>query len=147
MSVRRAGEAFRRCQRSRYAAIITVIPASFLVGCSCLIGDTSAAYRPRSSFQLVETPSLRRSATVVLEGTNADSKHYSPPSHLLKNIDSPNCEIEGVKKPPTDSGAAGANADQELLDAARLEIERDCFKDAERKVRQQLEELQNSVSK
>lgn len=42
------------------------------------------------------------------------------------------------------SGEPGANADQNLVTIARLQIERDCYMNAERAVRRRLERLQKS---
>ena len=58
----------------------------------------------------------------------------------------PNCKVKGVK-PPVDSDAPGANADPKLLELARLEIERDCYKRAERISRRRLKKLQRSIGR
>jgi hypothetical protein len=46
------------------------------------------------------------------------------------SLDAPNCAVDA---PDTDS--AGAKVDPELLEIARLEVERDCYKRAERELR------------
>lgn len=57
----------------------------------------------------------------------------------------PDCTVAGVEKPSPASGAPGAHADANLLEIARLEIERDCYKKVEHRVRGELERLQWSA--
>lgn len=49
------------------------------------------------------------------------------------SLDAPNCAFDA---PDTDS--AGANVDPELLEIARLEVERDCYKRAELELRHRI---------
>ena len=51
----------------------------------------------------------------------------------------PDCRVKGAKKPSQASGAPDAFADPNLLEVARLELERDCYKAAEKEVRRDLE--------
>lgn len=70
-----------------------------------------------------------------------------PGAKLLARPSAPKCAVKGVAKPPAGSNAPGADADPNLLEVARLEIERDCYKEAERTVRRRLEALLRSVDK
>lgn len=57
----------------------------------------------------------------------------------------PDCTVEGVAKPATSSGEPGAYADPNLLEVARLEIERDCYKKAEQNLRDEMEKYQRHI--
>jgi hypothetical protein len=48
----------------------------------------------------------------------------------------PKCKVEPAPKPA--AGQAGASADPNLVEIARLEMERDCYKQAEQRARDQL---------
>ena len=63
------------------------------------------------------------------------SDHPDPP---------PSCEIVRVAHYSKSSAAIAERADPLLLEAARLEAERDCYKAAEAKLRQRLESLRRS---
>ena len=57
----------------------------------------------------------------------------------------PDCTVEGVAKPALSSGEPGAYADPNLLEIARLEIERDCYKKAEQDLRDEIERYQQLI--
>lgn len=57
----------------------------------------------------------------------------------------PDCTVEGVAKPALASGEPGAYADPNLLEVARLEIERDCYKKAEQDLRDEVEKYEQSI--
>ncbi|MGI9403520.1 MAG: hypothetical protein ACR2OF_03295 [Hyphomicrobium sp.] len=57
----------------------------------------------------------------------------------------PDCTVEGIKKPAPSSGEPGAYADPNLLEVARLEIERDCYKKAEQNLRDEVEKFQPAI--
>ena len=63
------------------------------------------------------------------------SDHPDPP---------PNCDIVRVARYSKSSAAIAERADPLLLEAARLEAERDCYKAAEAQLRQRLESLRRS---
>jgi hypothetical protein len=70
----------------------------------------------------------------------------TPPPTLprISLPDAPDCTVEGVAKPAPSSGEPGAYADPNLLEVARLEIERDCYKKAEQDLREEVEKFQQS---
>ena len=70
--------------------------------------------------------------------------HASNDSEYVRKAEPPVCKIEGATKPPPGSGWPGAYADPNLLKIARLQLERECYKVAERAVRKRLERLQSS---
>ena len=112
--------------RVRWRAVAVVCSIAVpLAGCAdCLDEDAPAQWG---------AVIVRRAEAAV-----SDTKLLAPPS-------APKCAIKGVAKPPAGSNAPGADADPNLLEVARLEIERDCYKEAERAVRRRLETLLRSA--
>ena len=66
---------------------------------------------------------------------NYVSDHPDPP---------PNCNIVRMTRFSKSSAAIAERADPLLLEAARLEVERDCYKAAEARTRQRLDTLKHS---
>ncbi len=147
MCVNRLGPATRRYRRFRSFNFIVITPTIFLGGCGCFAGHTAPVYWPAASVHFAED--FRHAGNSVGElpaDPIAVRRDRVLPSHLLKVATPPNCKFESVKKPPAESGVIGSKADQELLDVARLRLERDCLRNAEKKVRRQLEQLQDAVA-
>jgi len=69
----------------------------------------------------------------------------TPESELRAPPSPPDCTVAGAAKPSPASGAPGAYADPNLLEVARLEIERDCYKEAEEAARRRLKTIQGST--
>lgn len=70
--------------------------------------------------------------------------HESVPAAVAASVDTaqpPDCKVKSIAKPPP--GQAGAAADPNLLEVARLELERDCYKRAEEAARRRLEAAPN----
>jgi hypothetical protein len=57
----------------------------------------------------------------------------------------PECTVAGVARPAPSSGEPGAYADPNLLEVARLEIERDCYKKAAQDLRDEVEKYQQTI--
>ena len=110
-----------------------------LGGCSyCEKFDASESWRPV----------IVQSAQAATPPPEAAPTPAAPPTPALPRIslpDPPDCTVEGVEKPAPSSGEPGAYADPNLLEVARLEIERDCYKKAEHDLREEVEKFQQSI--
>ena len=140
MSVRRSGFAFSGLPKLGVGIAIVCTCA----GCSCLSGNVSDALVPtiKSNSAVTSRPRARIIYYGTPDETLVQSAAVDP--ELLKKAEPPSCEIEGATKPPPGAGLPGANADPNLLEIARLQLARDCYKAAERVVRRRLERLQRS---
>jgi hypothetical protein len=56
----------------------------------------------------------------------------------------PHCDVEASAAARTAEGAPGVVVDPDLVEIAKLEIERDCYRQAEEHLRQRLDTLQHS---
>lgn len=147
MSIMRSGFAFGGRSKLGFGIAIVCTCA----GCACPIGMDSGALLPASnSNAAVRSPP---SALVNYDVTPGPYVDLSAPgeallqpasidSELLEKAEPPSCEISGATEPAF--GEPGANADKYLVTIARLQIERDCYMNAERAVRRRLERLQRS---
>lgn len=81
--------------------------------------------------------------TSILGGANAATRDEAASA----SPSPPDCSVKGAKTPSEASGAPEAYADRNLLEIARLELERDCFKAAEKNARRSLKGLQQSRKK
>jgi predicted negative regulator of RcsB-dependent stress response len=66
-------------------------------------------------------------------------------AYQQRGVAAPNCNIKGAERPAASSGNPAAYADPNLLEVARLELERDCYKDAEQSLRERLKRLEDST--
>lgn len=64
---------------------------------------------------------------------------------LLKAPAAPSCAVKVPSAPESDKPGPEQLADPKLLEIARLEIERDCYKTAERASRKKLDKLQQTI--
>jgi hypothetical protein len=145
MSIKRSGFALSGRPQLGFGIAIVCTCA----GCACPIGVDSGVYLPASDSNAAVRPPP--SALVNYDVTPGPYVDLSAPdeallqpasvdAEFLKKAEPPACEIAGVTEPA--SGEPGANADQNLVTIARLQIERDCYMNAERAVRRRLERLQ-----
>jgi len=81
--------------------------------------------------------------TSILGGANATTRDEP----ALASPSAPDCSVKGAKTPSEASGAPEAYADRNLLEIARLELERDCYKAAEKNARRSLKSLQQPRKK
>jgi hypothetical protein len=81
--------------------------------------------------------------TSILGGANAATRDEAASA----SPSPPDCSVKGAKTPSEASGAPEAYADRNLLEIARLELERDCYKTAENDARRRLKGLQQSRKK
>jgi hypothetical protein len=81
--------------------------------------------------------------TSILGGANATTRDEP----ALASPSAPDCSVKGAKTPSETSGAPEAYADRNLLEIARLELERDCYKAAEKNARRNLKSQQQSRKK
>jgi len=63
----------------------------------------------------------------------------APQSGRVAAIEPPACEVESSTQVETSAESTGAHVDPNLVEIARLEVERDCYKGAEERLRQRLE--------
>lgn len=106
-------------------------PCSAALGTATIAGCSNASYG--TSWQAV-SPSRSPNAVRLT--------HVSPA--LLRRAKPPNCQTNSTAGlPETDTPAA--TADRNLVEIARLQVERDCLKEAELSVRRRLNKLQNSI--
>lgn len=118
----------------RHVFIMSVLPlpAIMLGGCTYCAGmDATESWRPQ----------------IIQSAKAATPPPIATPPPTLPRIslpDAPDCTVEGVAKPAPSSGEPGAYADPNLLEVARLEIERDCYKKAEQDLREEVEKFQQS---
>ena len=82
-------------------------------------------------------------STSILGDANATTRDEV----ALASPSPPDCSVKGAKTPSEASGAPEAYADRNLLEIARLELERDCYKAAEKEARRRLKGLQQSSKK
>ena len=122
--------------------------ASSLAGCGCIVSESSAAYYTANAERLAESAYNDHTWQTDVQVAKVDEhKFREVPNHLLKSPPPPNCEFQDLKKPTNELAAPASKADQELIDYARLELERDCLEKAEQRVRRHLDELQNAIAK
>lgn len=150
MSVRHSSLASGQRRAVWLGVSIVITAVGSLAGCACLVSktgedpqsidDPSLAMKPAVDGSLKDQGTPQEPATKEATFRPAD---VNPA--LLKKPNPPSCEIKGAAK-PADSEVAGATADPNLVEIARLQLERDCFKDAERNVRQRLDRLQKEVT-
>lgn len=111
------GDRLTPVRRSGPTALLVCAAAGLLAGCTgCEEFDDAAAWRA-----VVITPA-EAAVDALASGLSVE----------------PDCSVEGAKL-PADAGAPGATADPNLLEVARLEIERDCYKKAEQELRRRIE--------
>ena len=125
-----------------------IVPLTItLSACACLHrGAVSRGGYESVSFAQVSEPAERRYSKEYAEYSEpAETERDTIESELLARPSPPNCAVKEIDVPAAGTDEPGASADPKLLEAARLEIERDCYENAEKSVRQQLERLQNSV--
>ena len=65
-------------------------------------------------------------------------------TEALLHIDAPECDVKSLKHLSTAAAPLVERADPRLLEAARLEAERDCYKAAETRSRKRLEALKRT---
>ena len=115
------------------------LAAIIVGGCShCERRDASESWRP----------AIIQSAHAATPPPEATPPPAATPMPTLPRISlpaAPDCTVEGVAKPAPASGEPGAYADPNLLEVARLEIERDCYKKAEQDLRDEVEKYQQSI--
>jgi hypothetical protein len=118
----------------RHVSIMSALSlaAIMLGGCTYCAGmDATKSWRPQ----------------IIQSAKAATPPPIATPPPALPRIslpDPPDCTVEGVAKPVPSSGEPGAYADPNLLEVARLEIERDCYKKAEQHLREEVEKFQQS---
>lgn len=89
----------------------------------------------------------------AVTGAGASTSQRSSQAHaqprvnpgLLKRAKAPSCDVADAGKDASVNTPA-ATADPNLVEIARLQLERDCFKTAELNVRRRLNKLQSSVA-
>ena len=79
-----------------------------------------------------------------LQGVPFKSESVGP--ELLKRAKPPSCELTGAIKSLPAGGRPDANADPNLLEIAQLQLVNECYRLAERTVRERLERLQNAFA-
>jgi len=71
--------------------------------------------------------------------TYISTAEAAPQSVRVAAIEPPVCHVESSSSVETSAESAGAHVDPNLVEIARLEVERDCYKSAEERLRQRLE--------
>lgn len=124
-------DAFAKRRLSWIGAGCLVLGVALVAGC--------ARYPyPEAAMSRAKTPTSNERAQVEA------LKHVSPA--LLKRAKAPSCDVEDASKAARSSTPAAA-ADPNLVEIARLQLERDCFRTAELNVRRRLDKLQSSVAR
>jgi hypothetical protein len=65
---------------------------------------------------------------------------------LLERVHEPECKVKGATRPVPGTGETGDSADPNLIEIARLQLERDCYRNAEISVRGKLKRLQDAMT-
>ncbi len=145
MWVRYLSFAYKRDLARGTRVFIAAVSFVSLSGCACLVGNSSAATYQGGGRHFAD-PSIRQKKVV----RHTTKKIVAPrpivvPRRLLKKLHAPNCKVAGIQKPPGGSDAAGSEADPNLLKLAKLQLERDCYRQAEKLARKRLRQIQKSV--
>jgi hypothetical protein len=118
-----------------------------LAGCACLVDDNVALMQTARSAADGRASGTPRAGTQhKASQSSAGSSSRKLDTALLQKSPAPNCDVEGASAPTDESGEAAETADPNLVEIARLQLERDCYKNAEASVRRKLDRLQTRLS-
>ena len=164
MSVLRTSLTFGRLSNASVGIGFGIASVCALAGCACPITGSSAA-SPAAINPSAAATRPQRARVIAASTSDPISRHRGARSSdddgpvknavqhtavdpkLLKKAEPPSCRFDGVTKPPRGSGRPGAYADPNLMEIARLQLVSDCYKVAERAVRERLAWLQTALVK
>jgi hypothetical protein len=132
--------------RRRLRAPAAAASTALLTGCACL-PEQNAQYEPGLN-QAQKAPSqgpLKKIKYVERPKKTAPSVKQLD-AQLVKKPAPPDCRVQDGVTPSEAEGAPAADVDPNLVEIARVQLERDCYKDAEQEVRRRLISLQREVA-
>lgn len=137
----------------KFGVFITIVPTIILAGCACLVGYTAAGYKQTTDPAVAKAHSgtklkkiARKTKPTRKKTTKSASRVPKVSPGLLTKPGVPDCSVDGIRTPAANPDSPSAAADPNLLEIARLQLERDCFQKAEETMRAKLRRLQKSLA-
>lgn len=134
-----------RIEHRCIAPIVTIVAGILLTGCARYVEEPPAA--PMAEQFSTKKHVAKSTNSCRCKGPPIPARVTRPTvdTSLLARVKVPICAVKGIDRPNGASDEPGASSDPNLVEIARLQLERDCYKEQEAAVRAQLDRLQNAI--